>query len=147
MTRPSARHFVSANACADSDRTSVASIVLGGLLIIGLPVTFWIGILELVNYTLSLGLSSSTRLIVAGVLIGLFSLVWRFIYISSCYRALLDSEHSLSDHFNATRTRFGSSHREILILHDTTEVPDQRSSPHSKRAIEPNNSGKDSAGS
>lgn len=147
MTRLSATRFASANTCAKSDRASAASILLGGLLIIGLPVTFWIAVLELVNYALSLDLSSWTRLSVAGVLIGLSSLIWRYIYVSAGDRALLDAEHSRGDHCNAARKRFDASPCAILILHDTTEVPGQRSNPYFRCGVELANSGKDSAGS
>lgn len=78
----------------DADRDSFVTTLLSGLLIIGLPAVFWISVFEFANFVLSLGLSAETRLIVAGVLIGMLAMIWGFITVSARQRrsAQLEAE-------------------------------------------------------
>ena len=61
---------------------TLSATILGALLIVGLPTVFWMSLIELANYVLSLGITMTTRLIVAGVLVALLSLIWGFIVCS-----------------------------------------------------------------
>jgi hypothetical protein len=71
---------------ADGSSETVVSTVLSALLIIGLPTTFWLVLLELVNRIFMLQLSGSVRIWVATALIGFLSLIWGFILISARQR-------------------------------------------------------------
>ncbi len=58
------------------DRESFVITTLSFMLIVGLPAAFWLSLLELANYALSLSISNTLRLIVAGGLIGVLSMIW-----------------------------------------------------------------------
>ena len=47
--------------------------------IIGLPATFWIAVFEFLNYVLFFELSGATRFMTAGILVGLFTVVWALV--------------------------------------------------------------------
>lgn len=68
---------------ASSAESPVLSSILSAILIIGLPTAFWMGIIELANITLGMGLTSTVRFIIAGILAGLLFVVWCFITVSA----------------------------------------------------------------
>ena len=68
---------------------SSTTIVLSLLLIVGLPAAFWMAVLELANYALSIGLTNTGRLVVATALLGLLTLIWGSILMSARQRHAL----------------------------------------------------------
>jgi hypothetical protein len=66
----------------DSESPAVSAI-LAAILIICLPIAFWMGIIEFANNALALGLTMTVRLVIASVLAGLLFLVWCFVVVSA----------------------------------------------------------------
>jgi uncharacterized membrane protein YedE/YeeE len=65
---------------AETNLGKIASTVCSFLLIVCLPTLFWMSLIELAaNYIAPLGMAMTTRLIIASVLVGLLSIIWRFI--------------------------------------------------------------------
>ena len=62
---------------------SIATVFLSGLLIVGMPTLFWMGLLEIVNFIFAIGIDAMTRLIVAGALVAILGLIWGFITVSA----------------------------------------------------------------
>ena len=77
------------------DSESVVTTTLSFLLVVGLPAAFWLSLLELANYALSLGLSNAMRLIVAGGLIGVLAMIWGGVLLCSRQRRTLETEARL----------------------------------------------------
>ena len=67
---------------ADSE-SSALSTIFGAILIICLPTAFWLGIIEIANLLLGLGLDTTTRLVIAGTLAGVLLIVWCFVTVSA----------------------------------------------------------------
>ena len=67
---------------ADSE-SSALSTTLGAMLIICLPTAFWMGIIEIANLLVGLGLDTTTRLSIAGTLVGVLLIVWCFVTVSA----------------------------------------------------------------
>jgi hypothetical protein len=66
----------------DSESSTLPAI-LGAMLIICLPTAFWMGIIEVANLFLGLGLDATTRLLIAGTLAGVLLVVWCFVTVSA----------------------------------------------------------------
>ena len=81
MSEISSSDFPAVDAHNALDRESVVTTTLSFLLVVGLPAAFWLSLVELANYALSLGLSNTMRLIVAGGLVGVLSLIWGSVLI------------------------------------------------------------------
>lgn len=62
---------------------SILSILLSGLMILGLPALFWISVLEFLNYVFSLGLSGGTKVAFVGVLVGLLAIIWASVLLTA----------------------------------------------------------------
>ena len=64
----------------ETNLNTVMSTVCSFLLIVCLPTLFWMSLIELAaNYIAPLGMAMTTRLIIAGVLVGLLSIIWRLL--------------------------------------------------------------------
>lgn len=77
------------------DRESVVTTTLSFLVVVGLPAAFWLSLLELANYALSLSLSNTIRLMVAGAMIGVLSMIWGAVMLCARQRRILDTEARL----------------------------------------------------
>lgn len=86
MTDISASSFVSVDERVDSDQDTIVTSVLSALLVIGLPASFWIALIELANYALSLGIAPDTRFTIGAVIVGLLALIWCFVAVSARQR-------------------------------------------------------------
>ena len=86
MTDISAFELDSAVSRSLVDREPNTAKLLSVLLIVGFPTCFWLALLELANYALSLGITNATRLLVAGILLGFLSLIWGFAVIRARQR-------------------------------------------------------------
>ena len=64
------------------EHMSGVTMAISLLLIAGLPMAFWMAMLELVNHIWSIGLSNTVRWIVAGTLAGLLTLIWAIMMTS-----------------------------------------------------------------
>ena len=95
MTDISAFELESVAPCSLIDQESSITTLLSVLLIVGFPTCFWLSLLELANYALSLGISNATRLMVAGMLLGFLSLIWGFVVIGARQRRTLERKAAL----------------------------------------------------
>lgn len=81
LSEISASEYRAADTSLTCQRATLVEHVLSLLLVVGLPAAFWLAVLELANYALSLGLSATFRLIVAGVLVTVLTMIWACIII------------------------------------------------------------------
>lgn len=81
LSEISASQYRAGDAPHALQRATLVSHALSLLLIVGLPAAFWLMLLELANYALSLGLSATFRLIVAGALVTILTVIWASIVI------------------------------------------------------------------
>ncbi|MFT5508137.1 MAG: hypothetical protein ACI89J_001208 [Hyphomicrobiaceae bacterium] len=77
------------------DKDSGLATLLSVLLIVGFPTCFWLALLELANYALSLGISNATRLLVTGMLLSFLGLIWGFVVISTRQRRATERQAGL----------------------------------------------------
>lgn len=81
MSEISATEYRSADTPLTPQRATFVEHLLSLLLVVGVPAVFWLALLELANYALSLGLSASFRMIVAGGLVAVLTMIWACIVI------------------------------------------------------------------
>ena len=80
------------------DRESFVTTTLSFLLVVCLPAAFWLSLLELADYAFSFGISNTLRLIVAGGLIAVLSMIWGSVQICARQHRTLENEARSRQH-------------------------------------------------